>query len=86
MIFFKNGEFSYAMFLMPEIRYNVELLLNALKLPELEKNEVVCDLKLIAIIIGIQICSAMYSCPFGECYKIDTETGAKTNKTGIYAC
>ena len=26
----------------------------------------------------------MYSGPFGECYKIDTETGTKTNKKGIY--
>ena len=70
---------------VPENRHNVELLLNSLNLPELEQDfQVVWDLKLIAIIIGIQTCLAMYGCPFGDCYKVDIETGTQTNKKGIY--
>ena len=70
---------------VPENRHNVELLLDSLKLPELNQEiEVVCDLKLVAIIIGIQTSSAMFGCPYGECVKIDEESNEMTNKRGIY--
>ena len=26
----------------------------------------------------------MYSCPYGECYKINTDTNNMTNKKGVY--
>ena len=44
----------------------------------------VCDLKLTALVLGIQNSTSIYSCPYGECYKVDTDTNNKTNKKGVY--
>ena len=52
---------------VPEIRANVEILLDSLNLPELTEDfQLVCDLKLANIILGIQSCSSLYSCPYCE--------------------
>ena len=57
------------------------LLLNSLNLPEVSQNfDLVCDLKLTALVLGIQNSTSIYSCPYGECYKVDTDTNNKTNK------
>ena len=70
---------------VPENRQNVEQLLNSLNLPDLEHNfQVVCDLKLTAIILGVQDYSALYGCPFCTSYKVDIESMHKTNKRGLY--
>ena len=70
---------------VPEKRHNIELLLNALKLPEIYDDfQTVCDLKLVAMIMGLQSFSSVYGCPYCKTYKIDIETNSKTNRRGIY--
>ena len=67
---------------IPETRANIETLLDSLNLPELEENfQLVCDLKLANIILGIQSCSSLYSCPYCEGSKVD-ESGKPTNGRG----
>ena len=56
----------------PEKKHNVELLLISLKLPKIIQDfEVVCDLKLIALVVGIHTISCMFGYLYGDCYKID---------------
>ena len=56
----------------PEKKHNVELLLISLKLPKIIQDfEVVCDLKLIALIVGIETILSMFGCLHGDYYKID---------------
>ena len=52
-------------------------------LPELEDNfQLVCDLKLANIILGIQSCSSLYSCQYCEGSKVD-DSGKPTNGRGL---
>ena len=70
---------------VPETRDNVEILLNSLNLPELSKEcQVVCDLKLCNLLLGIQSCSSCFGCPYCEGYKVDPETNKPTNGTRVW--
>ena len=69
---------------VPEIRANVEILLDSLNLPELTEDfQLVCDLKLANIILGIQSCSSLYSCPYCEGSKVDKD-GKPTSGRGCW--
>ena len=60
----------------------LKLIFDTLKLDELSKEcKVMTDLKCLAILLGITSCSSMHPCPYGECFKVDTE-GEKTGKKG----
>ena len=57
---------------VPETYHNVKILLDSLDLPSLSKDfQIVCDLKMINIILGIQSCSSKFGCPFCEGYKVN---------------
>ena len=45
--------------------------------------QVVTDLKLLAIILGLHSNSCMHNCPYGFCYKVD-ERGRKNGNRGRY--
>ena len=52
---------------VPENRTNVEILLNSLNLPLLSQDyQLVMDLKMTNIVLGIQTCTSMFGCPFCE--------------------
>ena len=69
---------------VPETRHNVEILLGSLNLPDLEEDfQLVCDLKLCNLILGIQSCTAMYGCPYCEGFKIDNNN-VRTNGRGLW--
>ena len=60
------------------------ILLESLDLPSLGKDfQIVCDLKMINIILGIQSCSSLFGCPFCEGTKVN-EQGIPTNQRGKY--
>ena len=68
----------------PENRTNMEIILNSLNLPNLSQDyQLVMDLKLINIVLGIQTCTSMFGCPFCESFKTDAN-GNPTNKRGTY--
>ena len=48
-----------------------------------EDFQLVCDLKLANIILGIQSCSSLYSCPYCEGSKVDKD-GKPTNGRGCW--
>lgn len=67
---------------IPETRHNVEIMLNAMNLHELEDDfQIVCDLKMLNIILGIQSSTSLFGCPFCEASKIN-EQGKVTNQRG----
>ena len=67
---------------VPETRHNVELMLRAMKLHELDDDfQIVCDLKMLNILLGIQSSTSLFGCPFCEACKID-EHGRVTNQRG----
>ena len=60
---------------VPENHHNLRVLLNALNLSSLSKiPRIVCDLKVMNILLGIQSCSCMH--PYPYCF------GFKVNKFG----
>ena len=60
----------------------MKILLDSLDLPSLSKDfQIVCDLKMINIILGIQSCSSLFGCPFCEGFKVNSN-GRPTNKRG----
>ena len=57
-------------------------MLSALRLHELDDDfQIVCDLKMLNILLGIQSSTSLYGCPFCEACKID-ENGRVTNQRG----
>ena len=67
---------------VPETRHNVEIMLNAIRLHEIEDDfQVVCDLKMLNILLGIQSSTSLFGCPFCEASKVD-ENGKVTNQRG----
>ena len=67
---------------IPENHHNVKIIVESLDLPSLSKDfQIVCDLKMINIFLGIQSCSSMHGCPYCEGHNVD-EKGHKTNKRG----
>ena len=69
---------------VPECNHNLKVLLDALELPRLHKDfRIVCDLKVVDILLGIQSCSAIHSCPYCEGYKVN-KLGIKTNQKGLW--
>ena len=67
---------------VPETRANVEIILNTMNLCELQDDfQVVCDLKMLNILLGIQSSSSLFGCPFCEACKID-DRGKPTNQKG----
>ena len=52
---------------VPETRHNIELMLNEMNFQDLGDNfQVVCDLKMLNIILGIQSSTSLFGCPFCE--------------------
>ena len=67
---------------VPETCHNVEIMLNAIRLHEIEEDfQVVCDLKMLNILLGIQSSTSLFGCPFCEASKVD-EKGKVTNQRG----
>ena len=67
---------------VPETCHNVEIMLSSLKLHELDDDfHIVCDLKMLNTLLGIQSSTSLYGCPFCEACKID-ENGRVTNERG----
>ena len=67
---------------VPETRHNVEIMLNAINLHEIENDfQVVCDLKMLNILLGIQSSSSLFGCPYCEASKVNSE-GKVTNQRG----
>jgi hypothetical protein len=67
---------------VPENNFNMEVIFRTLNLNDLQQEyTIVCDLKLMAILLGISSCTSMHSCPYGECCKRD-QCGRKTNRKG----
>ena len=56
---------------------------NFLQIFTLAEIQVVTDLKLLAIILGLHGNSCMHNCPYGFCYKVD-ERGRKNGNRGRY--
>ena len=58
--------------------------MSRLKLRSLSKQfALVCDVKLIDILVGLQGCSSMYPCPYCLGCKLD-ESGRPTNQKGLF--
>ena len=69
---------------VPECYENLETIMNRLKLRSLSKQfALVCDVKMIDILVGHQGCSSMYPCPFCLGCKLD-DSGKPTNQKGIF--
>ena len=69
---------------MPESRANYDILLNSLDLHNIsDEFQIVCDFKLINIILGLQTCASRYSCAFCIGCKLDID-GNFSNKGGTY--
>ena len=69
---------------IPENHHNLRVLLNALNLPSLSKiPRIVCDLKVMNILLGIQSCSCMHPCPYCFGFKVN-KFGEKTNQKGRF--
>ena len=62
---------------VPECYENLEIVISRLKLA------LVCDVKLIDILVGLQGCSSMYPCPYCLGCKLD-ESGKPTNQKGLF--
>ena len=70
--------------LIIDYQTHLEIVLKKLELPKLEKDfALVCDVKLIDILVGLQGCSAMYPCPYCLGCKVD-EKGKPTNQRGTW--
>lgn len=68
---------------IPENRYNIEVLWNSLNLNDVQLDfQLVCDLKLTNIILGIQSCTSLYACPFCDSCKENSVTKKPTNGRG----
>ena len=69
---------------VPENRTNYEIIIKSLNLASLGDDiQIVCDLKLVNILLGIQTATAMHGCPYCESYKVNLEQ-KKTNNRGKY--
>ena len=69
---------------VPECYENLEIVMNRLKLKRLSKQfALVCDVKLIDILVGLQGCSSMYPCPYCMGCKLD-DSGKPTNQRGTF--
>ena len=67
-----------------ECYYNLKVLLDSLNLHDLSKNfRLVCDIKVMNMLLGIQSCSSMHPCPYCNGYKFD-KMGEKTNQKGLW--
>ena len=63
---------------VPERRDNYKIIINSLNFASLgEDVPIVCDLKLISLILGIQTASSMHGCPFCDSFK-ENEQAKKT--------
>ena len=62
----------------------MKVVMERLKLRKVEKEfSLVCDIKLIDMLVGLQGCSSMYPCPYCMGYKVDEE-GKPTNQRGTF--
>jgi hypothetical protein len=69
---------------VPETRENYEIIIKALNLASLPNTiQIVCDLKLISLLLGIQTASAMHGCPFCDSFKVN-DKDKKVNTRGRY--
>ena len=69
---------------IPETHHNLKTLLEKLNLPELSHTFArSADLKLVDILLGIQSCTSIHSCPYCLGYKVD-KFGKKTNGKGLW--
>ena len=69
---------------VPECFENLEIIMNRLKLKQVKKEfALVCDVKLIDILVGLQGCSSMYPCPYCMGCKVD-DLGNPTNQRGTF--
>ena len=69
---------------VPENRANVKVLVDTLKLSDLQKDfKIVADIKLIDIMTGIQSTSATHPCPYCKGTKLD-KFGKETNGKGTF--
>ena len=69
---------------VPECYENLEILMTRLRLRRFSKQfSLVCDLKLIDILVGLQGGSSMYPCPYCLGCKVDSE-GKPTNQKGKF--
>ena len=60
------------------------MLLDSLNLHDLSKNfRLVCDIKVMNMLLGIQRCSSMHPCPYCNGYKFD-KMGKKTNQKELW--
>ena len=67
---------------VPETRHNVEIMLDAIRLHEIEDDfQVVCDPKMLNILLGIQSSSSLFGCPYCEASKVNSD-GKVTNQRG----
>ena len=69
---------------IPECYENLSIIMERLKLKDVKKEfSLVCDIKLIDILVGLQGCSSMYPCPYCLGCKLDDE-GKPTNQRGTF--
>ena len=69
---------------VPESYHNLKVVLNSLNLSEVHKDfRIVCDLKVMDILLGIQGCSALHPCPYCDGYKL-SKKGYITNQKGLW--
>ena len=69
---------------VPECYENLEIIMSRLKLKKVHKEfSLVCDIKLIDILVGLQGCSSMYPCPYCMGCKTD-DFGNATNQRGTF--
>ena len=69
---------------VPECYENLETIMARLQLKKLKKEfSLVCDIKLIDILVGLQGCSSMYPCPYCMGCKLDDD-GKPTNQRGTF--
>ena len=69
---------------IPECYYNLKVMLDKLKLNEINQDfKIVCDLKVVDILLGIQSTSSTHCCPYCHGHKVD-KNGQATNKRGIW--
>ena len=69
---------------IPECYFNSKVMLDKLNLNEINQDfKIVCDLKVVDILLGIQSTSSTHSCPYCHSHKVD-KNGQATNKRGIW--
>ena len=67
-----------------ECYYNLEVLLDTQNIQDLSKNfRLVCDIKVMNMLLGIQSCSSIHPCLYYNGYKFD-RMGSKINQKGLW--